>query len=144
MGVDLHLLPFESDHPGNRFSHSVLNCWRRRELWDEISKLPSVPIDPEMPQKTRKDFKDEADGKKKPLRSERNAFYSFLATGKDGEHCYGETTHDPYGSPLRYVFVVDLMKVREHEGVTDNARNRAIWAYLAELPGDTKVALYWH
>jgi hypothetical protein len=141
MGLDLALLPFESDSPSIVFSHSILNCWRRRELFDVIGKLPSVPINPEMEGKTRKDVEAEDKAKKRPLSTR---FTSYLATLPNGESGYGETTHDPYGSPLRYTLAGDLVKVGKHDGVTDNARNRAVWAYLAELPPDTKVALYWH
>ena len=44
MGVDLTLLPldYENDNGGSAFSRLMLE--RRRELWDDIAKLPVNPI----------------------------------------------------------------------------------------------------
>lgn len=56
---------------------------------------------------------------------------------------YSEETEDCYGQSLTYALVNDLLKLFDHEGVVDNYTNRAIWAYLRELPANNKIILYW-
>ena len=121
MGLDLRLLPFDADIEELSFSHTILDCLRRGELFDEILKI------------------EEEHGLAVPDR-----FASFVGHGKDGEPCYGVTVTTPYGEPLLYTTAASLLTLKDREGVTDNYQNRAIWAYLAELPPATKVALYWH
>jgi hypothetical protein len=115
MGVDLRLLPFSS--PDADFSHDILKVERRRELWEPIAEI----------EKNR--------GRDVP-----DTFYSFSGAGEK----YGLTTKTPYGDNLRYVTAEDLLTLRRHKAVKDNHRNRAVWAWLAQMPHDTKVALYWH
>lgn len=117
MGVDLRLLPFDADF----FSHTILDCERRRDVFDAIT---------EVEEKIGRDVPDN--------------FQSFTACGADGESCYGATLRTPYGENLKYILVEDLLQFTFHVDVTDNEKNRAIWAYLAQLKGTTKVALYWH
>lgn len=118
MGVDLRLLPFDGDH----FSQTMLDCERRRELWEPIGKI-----------------------EKKVGRDVPENFNSFCGKddGYDGT-CYGRTLITPYGGKLKYVTAKDLTKLAKHEAVLDNEKNRAIWAYLACVSPGTKVALYWH
>lgn len=66
-------------------------------------------------------------------------FTSFV-----GDQEYDLTTEDAHGDPVRTVSAGMLCTVQDHPGVTTSAKNRAIWAYLAALPADTPVALYWH
>ncbi len=121
MGLDLYLLPFDCDNPGISFAHTLLSCQRRGDLFDVLSTLlgaTPVPDD----------------------------FTSFLGyhPAPCGEYGYGHTYEDPYGSSLRALTVAQLLTVSTHDGVQDNHKNRAIWAYLAELPPETRVALFWH
>ena len=116
MGLDLYLLPIESETV--HFSHTVLNCQRRPDLFKELLSIPSEPVS--------------------------QYFSTFLSRGEDGEHCYGKTTTTPYGQALTWVRLESLLLYRDHIDVRDNSRNRAIWAYLGELPPFTKIALYWH
>lgn len=118
MSVDLRMLPFDADEGHLSFSHTILDCWRRGELWDEITKLPALPTP--------------------------DSFTSFSGYTSEGETGYAVTTTTPYGDHLTYTTVEKLLTLRDHEGVRDNYKNRAIWAYFAELPKQTKVALYWH
>lgn len=53
-----------------------------------------------------------------------------------------ETT-DEYGIDLAYTTAGMLCSLKERPEVKDPFRNRAIWAYLAELPEDWPVMLYW-
>lgn len=116
MGIDLDLLPVDADFPNCSFSHSVLQCERRHNLWPAIQALPGQPVP--------------------------DNFTSYL--GGKGEACYGKTVEDSYGDPVRWVRVRDLLTLRCREEVRDNSKNRAVWAYLAELPPEGKVALFWH
>lgn len=117
MGVDLRLLPLLSKDFW--CAHEILSLERRRDLWDEILKLPQKPI----PQ---------------PLSC-------FLATDKtSGEICYGYIETDPYGGRPHYTTAGDLVTLRDNHEVQDNPKNRAIWAYLAETPPDWPIVLYWH
>ncbi len=122
MGVDLDLLPFDCDQGNFAFSHTLLNCCRRRELWETLSAMENQR------------------GRKVP-----SGFTSFRSRdNKYEEPHYGTTIDTPYGTPLKFLLVEDLLLLVNHEAVQDNAKNRAIWAYLAQLPPETKVALYWH
>lgn len=51
------------------------------------------------------------------------------------ESHYGETIEDPYGDKVRYATAGDLKKC-DIPGPAG--------AYVAELPDDNKVALFWH
>ncbi len=124
MGVDLTLLPLdcdyptEDDRPAFQFSHSMLRTERRRELWPLIEKLEQGEVSP--------------------------GFTSFMGTGPDGEHGYGKTVETAYGSPVKWATAGNLAKLATNHAVTNDAKNRAVWAYLSALDPDTKVALYWH
>ena len=116
MGVDLKLFPITFRESWSAFDS--LDVERRRELWDDIVELPSLEIP-------------------KPV---------YCTEGRDdhGEPCHGEVTESPYGARLRWVNAGDLLTLKDHEAVRDNWRNRAVWAYLAEMPADWPIVLYWH
>lgn len=117
MGVDLRLLPLMSNH--GWLSHEIYSVERRRELWEDIAGLSQEPI----PQ---------------PLGC-------FLAHDpKTGDTCYGDVEETPYGERITYTTAADLLSLKDHEAVKDNWRNRSIWAALAEMPPDWKIALYWY
>lgn len=117
MGVDLRLLPLMSK--STWLSHEIYSLERRRELWEDIFKLPQKPVP-------------------KPLGC-------FLATDpKTGETCYGDIETTPYGERITYTTASDLLTLKDHEAVTDNWRNKSIWAALAEMPPDWPIALFWH
>ena len=116
MGVDLTLLPLLAKDYW--VSHDVIQTERRRELWDPIMQLPAKPIP-------------------YPL-------VCYLARSEEGEPCYGKRSDDPYGGALSYTTAGDLYSLREHEGVRDNEKNRAVWAWLGEMPRNWPIVLYWH
>lgn len=119
MGLDLTLLPFDGDHGDFCFSHTLLDCGRRRDLFDAIMEtLHEVPV---------------PDG-----------FQSYMSRDGDRDSHYGVTTTTPYGQPLGWVRAADLAQFSAHADVLDNYKNKAVWAYLGHLPPRTKVALYWH
>lgn len=116
MGVDLTLLPLLSKD--NWVAHTQIVLERRSELWDPFIKLKVTDI----PQ---------------PLRC-------YLSRGPEGEACYGPVESDQYGGRLNWATASAITALRDHEGVQDNEINKAAWAYLAELPPDWPVVLYWH
>ena len=119
MGLDLTLLPFNSNSPTSDFSQTVLPCFSRKNLFGQIAKLSNQRDVPE-------------------------TFNSYLSGGSDGERCFGLTLNTAYGEPLKCVKAGDLAALWVHHDVQDNSINKAVWAYLAELPEDTNVALYWN
>jgi hypothetical protein len=119
MTVDLTLLPFCHESPGLAFAHSQLECGSvTLEVCLALKALPSrvVPA----------------------------GFTCFLATGEDGEPCYGKVALDRYGDQLRVVAAKALLALARHPWVREVAQTRAAWAYLASLAPATGVALYWH
>lgn len=126
MGVDLTLLPFCNEQMSNDdyiiyFSHTALDMQRRHELWEPIKEI------------------EEKFGVVVP-----SGFLSLLSReGETGPH-YGKTMRTPYGNPLQYVLAKHLKIFEKQRGVQDNWQNRAIWAYLLQLPNNLRIALYWH
>lgn len=115
MGRDLTLIPVEALSPN--LGHSQLRCFRRRALFEQIDRLPQEPV--------------------------LEQFYCYLAPIGPEQTGYGIVTHDPYGDPLRMVYAGQLLSLRDHPDVTGHPSNRATWAYLAELPADRQIVLFW-
>lgn len=115
MGRDLTLIPVEALDPN--LGHSLLRCFRRRALFEQIDALSQAPV--------------------------LERFYCYLAALGPEQTGYGVVTHDPYGNPLRMVRAGQLLGLRDHPDVTGYPSNRAIWAYLAELPADRLIVLFW-
>lgn len=120
MGLDLKLLPFQAESEFVSFSHTILDCFRRRDLFEKIQGLPSEPVPENFQSYLSRDHED----------------------GYEDTH-YGKTTHTPYGERLTWVYATDLVRLADHPDVLDNHWNRAIWRFLMELPNGTKVALFW-
>ncbi len=121
MGLDLYLLPFDCDHNSIHFSHTILNCDKIYDLFDEIQEIEK-----------KQGFDIPSD------------FTSYLCRDdKYEESHYGKTLDTPYGDPLKYIIVRDLIKIKNHPRNFESTKNKAIWAYLEQLPIETKVALYW-
>ena len=119
MGVDLTLLPvaYESGDGRWGYAHDVLNCGRDHDLWDAIRTLPTTPVPAD--------------------------FHTYLSRDDRYEDLhYGQTQDDPYGKPLRCVTAGELVAIGQQER-TGLPCNVAVWAYLAALPPETRVALYW-
>lgn len=51
-----------------------------------------------------------------------------------------DRTTDPYGADLTYLTAGELSAIDPGTGTLA----RAVWAYLDELPRDTKIVLWWH
>jgi hypothetical protein len=119
MGLDLTLIPFDCDTGVLAFSHTVLTLDRYRELFEDIGLLNQLPI---------------------PAK-----FHSFCGRhlGCD-EPGYGQTEMTPYGEPIKCVLAGDLVKIGGKHLEKLNRKTLGVFAYLACLDADTKVALYWH
>jgi len=116
MGLDLKLLPVCGKDLD--YSHVVLDMVRCKELFEALMQLPSRDILP--------------------------TFDTFLC--RDGEYeeeHYGNTQEDAYGERLQMVAVRELLRFVDHPGVYEEPQNRAVWAYLRELPEESMIALYW-
>lgn len=116
MGVELNLLPLYINN--SWLSHQIIAIGKEYDLFDKINKLPQSEI-PE-------------------------ALSCYLARDKEGETHYGYIMEDPYGNKLKWVTVGDLLSLKDSDSVKDNWKVRAAWAYLAEMPSDWKIVLYWH
>lgn len=123
MGLDLRLLPIDGDAAPVVYSHMLLSCFRRRDLFEAIRKV------------------QDEHGVVVP-----DNFYTFTGDTEDneGEPGYGTTQFDPYGEEVHYILAKYLKPFQTHEGATDNPINRAVWAFICALPDDFKIALYWH
>ena len=116
MSVDLRLLIFDHDE-GERlsFSHTQMELGADYDLHDKIKSLPSMPVP--------------------------KGFTSYSGKASDGETGYGETQEDCYGERVKWILSDDLLKI----DVSDCApKVKAAWAYIACLPPETKIALFWH
>ena len=119
MGIDLILLPVDHYDQNWGYAHSLLSVNRSSNLFDKIRKLPSFDVPKDFSSYTSRD-------------------------GKFEEPHYGNTIEDCYGDKVKFVEVKSLLKFKHHRDVRDSGKNSAIWAYLKELPENTKIALYWH
>lgn len=119
MGIDLTLLPYDCQHYDLFYSHTILSLDRDYDLFDEIKEIEAYP--------------------------QMELFSHFMSKvpdgNKKGEYCYGADNTDAYGEQLQFVFARDLIKL-DNKNLSN--KNTAVMAYLRMLPGDQRVALYWH
>ena len=115
MGMDLKLLPLLAKDFW--CSHNIIALGRDYELWKAIESLPQFDI----PQ----------------------SLSCYFARTPEGEPCYGDIETSPYGERLKWIAAKMLNTVRDHDAVKGDWRNRAAWAYLANIPEDWRVVLYW-
>lgn len=122
MGVDLTLLPYYSESELADFSHDMLNLERRHDLWGPITEI-----------------------EKQHGRDVSENFTSFYGRSNDyDDACYGVTKDSPYGTHVKYIRAIHLKSLASHPAVTDNYKNKAIWAFICACPDNLKIALYWH
>jgi hypothetical protein len=122
MSLDLMLLPFDNHPDAEPYSHTVLSMTGAGEVLEALQGETLWPVP--------------------------NSFTSYVSRDSDTDRpCedahYGRTVTTAYKSPLRYATAGQLAPLVRLPSVQGTARHRAIWAYLAALPPDTKVALYW-
>lgn len=115
------LLPITVDSMESGLAHTTLEVTRRRELWPLIHSLPSQPV---------------------PTR------FETLVSNEVHNHwniwMQGNTQVDAYGGKVLCVLVKDLLLLGNHPCVIDDFLNRAVWAYLGQLPDTMRVAIYWY
>jgi len=118
MSVDLRLLP-QYDKNAD-FSHDVLSCDRDYEMFELIREL-------------------EKSNGRQVKKGGINTFVAF-----NGENChYGKTEDTAYGLVMIGVQVKKLKEVLS-EYVSESWKNKAIIAFINELPDDLEIWLYWH
>ena len=66
----------------------------------------------------------------------------YLATGADGEPCYGDATEDRYGDKIKYLYASDLKTLDIGEDRSD--RQIAAFEYIKCLSDSLEIYLYWH
>jgi hypothetical protein len=124
MGVDLRLIPlmYDSDGRSAAYPHVVLELDRERSLWDHVrDHLKVEPLGREL-----YDHRDD----------------EGLVRG----------TEDSYGCALTYATAYDLDDLFQawlRRPLTPPESRSGSWtraaaAYVAELPNETKVVLWWH
>lgn len=124
MGVDCTLLPVEFENDQWGYSHTVLKLDRNYTVWEMLRKLPDAGAVPSS-------FASHIGGR---VREGEQA----------GEPCYGETQKDPYGDPVRCVRAGDLAKLSKRLRSYGLPRTKASIAYCAQLPPETRIAIWWH
>lgn len=82
---------------------------------------------------------DSIDGRDVP-----RGFSCRLARTPNDEHtCYGQVDEDNYGDTLRWVPAGALAALATHPQVICAPRNKAAFAYVAALPAEWPVTLFW-
>lgn len=119
MSLDLALLPLDLDEPLNwGFAQSLLECDLGGTIYDRLKNVETSQL---------------------PMKR----FHAY-GVRKQGEIIYGDLKYTPYGEPVRCVRVEQLLEIGEDEELLRSRRNRAVWAYLAQLDPKQRVALLWH
>lgn len=120
MGLDLRILPVYDI--GADFSTDVISFDRDYILFDKIARM----------------------SKKYGIEIGNKGIHCFLSTdGKCDKPHYGKTAEDPYGDKLRYL-TARLLKIAMFDYRTESPKNKAVMAFIRELPDDLEVYLYWH
>lgn len=120
MGVDLALLPFESDF----FSHTILNFPRCSRFFETFRQETETPVP--------------------------DRFNTYLSRDdKYEEPHYGNTSTTPYGTPLGWIRAATVSKLVALHMVDciycgNSEQFNAVAAYISQLDLNTRVALYWH
>lgn len=71
--------------------------------------------------------------------------YCHLArNADDSETIYGQITEDPYGEPLMWTTAGRLAALADQDEARTSWRNRAVFAWLAQMPEDHMIVLYWY
>ena len=125
MGVDLLLMPFKSYNDINGrtigFGYTCLEVVRNSDMWREIRALENQPVPERFLTHFGPTYPDEPDYWDRDF----------------------QTSVDAYDKPLRWVFAGALASLRDYRNIPKESQDRAVWAYLEQLPPDYKVALYW-
>jgi hypothetical protein len=118
MGLDLNLLPAYDNKA--EFSHDIIGFHREYNLFDLITK------------------KENQFG----IIATEN-LNTFLARDEEGEYKYGKTKQSPYGEPIKYLTANHLKDAIGNYN-SDSWKNKAIIAFINQLPDNLPVFIYWH
>jgi hypothetical protein len=123
MGVDLRLLPVDHESDRLSFSHTVLDLAVRRDWFERLDAMTDSRLGSDAP----------------------DDFSCYVAHHEPPceETGYGSKVNDAYGRRLRCLRAKDIV-ASAADFPPDHAKNKAVLAYLAALPPDTKVVLDWH
>lgn len=91
MGLDLMFLPFDGDNNNLCFSHTIPNCFRRKELFNEILALQH--------------------SKGRPVAKNFKSYLSWQAEGENYQ--FSEITTTPYGKLINFLLASDLLEFTE-------------------------------
>lgn len=116
MGVELTLMPLWQ--PSSDLAFDMIGLGKDYELFEAIDGLPKTEIE-------------------KPV-------WGYRALSPDGNSTYGQMETDPYGKRLTTVTSTDLLSLKDKPFIGDFWRVKAAWAYLAQMPADWPIVLYWH
>lgn len=117
MGVDLTLIPVQSETVGQLYAPTLLEFGRYYDLFEQIEAMPST--------------------------ESTSTLRSFRGRDESGETCYGDTKQTPYGDPIKFVRAGDLARLT-FDPSTVMQETSAAMAYVRALKPDTLVGLYWH
>jgi len=120
MGLDLRLLPAYTQN-ADWMSHDILGLDRDDDILNAVFEFE----------------------KKHGIEVKRGGFKSFLSREDGGETKYGSTETTPYGDRIKSVLAIELSKVFESVEIS-GWKNKAIVAFVKELPDDLPIYLYWH
>lgn len=125
MGLELKILPVASTKDSDQdYSRDVLSFHADYSLLEQLqNKLALVG---------------------KPVVE---GFTSYVGTSDThDDYCYSVTHEDSYGNVLKSMTAGQLKEVLigYNTGITSHYRNIAICNYVAALPEDLKIYLYWH
>lgn len=118
MGMDLVLLPLDSELVGSDLAVDRLGFHRDYELFGQLH-----------------DF----EGKKGGIKA--NAMAPGASILQYDDEGLTRASTDPYGTPLTWVSAKELKKLKASERTS--SWNKAILAFITALPDDTVIVLWW-
>jgi len=81
--------------------------------------------------------------KKYGIEVKHDGIHTYLSTDEEyPEPHYGDTKEDPYGDKLKYL-TAKLLRVAIYDYRSESPKNKAVLAFIMELPDDLEVYLYW-
>lgn len=123
MGLNLKLLPSYEIKVGEEFSVDVLTMERDDKLFQLISDIENL----------------------KGIQVTEGGINSYVGLDEDGpweEYCYSKTELTAYGGPMKSLLASELQELFTTYQ-TNIYRNKAVFAYIKELPKELPVYLYW-
>lgn len=125
MGISLKILIVDGQLSGQRgYSHSMFAFGQCRDLFEKLdAKARTIP-----------GFR-------------LSSYVARIPDGSwEGENGYGDVAETPYGEPLTFVSAAEFLEAIQPADIEDNGGwlARAARAYIACLPPDTWVGLYYH